>query len=223
MSQSIKLYNSEITIADDQFHLLGSCTSEKPEYFLTSYDYSRYIFCCLVTTSHDNLTFYKIPQSLKVYHGESFYGSSPSIPHGNLIFNLNAEDASSSGFIHEFVFEKPCELISLDRVSNIQIIVATALVNKRYDVVDALNNNFHYKTSGDKTQIFRQQNGIIDEIILEFLCSLGFEGFACKPLNEIPGQIVLCTSEKFMSSGRLSPYNDQFLISTSKLKMEHFV
>src|SRR5437016_5351181 len=110
MSKAIRLFNSNIIIADDQSDLLQPCTTCQPENFLNANDYSRYLLCCLTTVYHNNLVFYRIPASLKVYHAETFYQTQTSRPTGKMSFNFDAEDASSNGFVHEFQFKQSVDL-----------------------------------------------------------------------------------------------------------------
>jgi len=217
MTDSIKLYNSNISIADDQSDLLPPCTHKRPQSFLNSSEYTRYILCCLTTTYHDNLVFYKIPASVKIYQGDPIYGSSQSFPKGKMHFHFNAEDASNEGFVHEFVFKKEIEVVAMDRVSNIKVLMGSALNDGDMEVFDALNENFQLVKSDDKSSIMRHTDPINDYKILNYLCSMGFDGFASKPINDVPGDIHLCFSEDFLSNGHYSKYNDSFVVNMSQL------
>lgn len=214
----IKLFNSDIVIADDQSHLLGTCLRSHPISFLDENQYSRYIMSCLVNTSKDGLIFYKFPKNMKVYHGEDYYNHKPSKPKGQLFFNLNAKDASLSGFIHDFIFHTDAELLALDRVSNIKILMAMAVSDGNYEILDALKFNFGLHTeSPGKTKIVRQYNQYNEYLILEYLCRLGYKGFAYQPLNDLPASLYLCNGTDYLNSGHYSIYNDQFVVNINRL------
>src|SRR6185312_7736746 len=175
MDRSITLFDSKISIADDQSNLLPPCTHQKPDNFLNSNEYSRYILCCLTTTYHDNLAFYKFPSKFKIYKGDAIYRQNYSKPEGKMFFYFNAENASADGFIHEFTLKTPIEVIALDRVSNIEVLMASALADSQIAVFDALTNNFQLdKGENKKTSIVRHRNQMNDYLILNYLCSLGF-------------------------------------------------
>ena len=219
MSQPIILFNSTIEIADDQFNLLPSCTEQKPETFLNSNEYSRYVLCCLTTLQQNNLVFYKIPKLLKIYKGDPFYNVDHSKPSGKMSFNFSAEDASHEGFVHDFIFSKDVNVIAMDRVSNIQLLLAQALKEQKFDVVKAIENNFQIKReTSTKTTIIRSHNQLDDYTLLDYLCSLGYQGFAFKPLNETPAKIYLCLSHNYLSTGTRSAYDDQFVSDINNLK-----
>jgi hypothetical protein len=219
MTETITLFDSQISIADDQSRLLPPCTHHKPQDFLNSNEYTRYILCCLTTTYHDNLVFYKFPASFKIYKGDPTYRAEFSYPQGRMIFNFNAEDAGNNGFIHEFTLNSSIEIVALDRVSNIKVLLASALNDSNIDVFDALNDNFQLKRSDDeKISIIRNNDQIKDYKILKYLCSLGFQGFAFKPLNEHPGELHLCLADKTVSKGHYSRYNHFFVVDTRSLE-----
>lgn len=215
----IKLHNSDIIIADNQSHLLTTCTDTYPVDFLNENEYSRYIMSCLGSVSREGLIFYKIPEGLKVYHGEGYYTKETSIPIGKLYFNLNAKDASLTGYIHDFIFKKSVELLALDRVSNIQILLAMAISENNYEVADAIEKNFGLSYErGGKIKIVRQGNTYNDYLILEYLCFLGYYGFAYQPLNNQPATIYLCNGDTYLSNGQYSEYNKLFLVDINQLK-----
>lgn len=214
----IKLYQSDIIIADDQSLLLNLCTETKPEAFLNENEYSRYVMSCLNSVSRGGYIFYRLPINLKVYHGEGYYTKERSIPIGQLFFNLNAIDASNDGHIHEFTFKKSVELLALDRVSNIQILMANAISVNKYEVADAIAHNFALSYDDGKIKIIRNNDRYNDYLILEYLCSLGFFGFAYQPLNGQAATLYLCNSDTYLNHGQYSIYNDLFLINIDQLK-----
>jgi hypothetical protein len=133
-------------------------------------------------------------------------------------FQFNAEDASKNGYVQEFTFEKSIEVVAMDRVSNIEILMANALKDGNLEVFNALNENFHLnRTSGNKTIIIRQKKILNDYKILNYLCSIGFNGFASKPINNQVADISLCVANEYLSDGHYSKYNQNFVVGEKKL------
>lgn len=209
---SIVLHDTGIAIADDQSNILPTCTLTKPVSFKSVNDYSRYIMSCLVEINKDNLIFYRIPRSLRLYRGDPSYSEDKiSYPSGQKSFNFNAEDASNQGIIHEFVVENEVLLIAMDRVSNVEMLMAHAIANQRQDVAQALNHNFHVDRSVvGRIKLVRQTNAKMDQIILDYVCSLGYSGLAFKPLGHHPAQIMLCETHNVFAQGDYSKYNSTF-------------
>lgn len=217
-TNQIKLSNSEITIAENQFDIIPSCVHPIPLSFVNSNEYSRYMFCCLTTIHQNNLTLYRLPENFIVYLGDIIHENQIIKPKGQMAFNINAEDASRNGFIQQFQFKQPVHVVALDRVSNVKVLMANAINEEKYDVVNALENNYSLKRIDDKkTAIIMNKDPLSDFLILNYLCSLGYSGFASKPLNGQPARIYLCSSEQYLSFGKFSKYNDQFLTHTSQL------
>ena len=218
MLNSIKLYNSDITIAENQFSIIPSCVNPIPLSFVDSNEYSRYMLCCLTMIHQNNLTLYRLPEKFIVYLGDFNHENQIIKPKGKMSFNINAEDASKNGLIQQFQFNQPIDVIALDRVSNVKILMANAINDDKYDVVNALENNYSLKRINDKTAIIMNKDPLSDFLILDYLCSLGYSGFATKPLNNQPARIYLCSSEQYLSQGKFSKYNDQFLTHVSQFK-----
>ncbi len=218
MNDQIFVSNCQSPIADDQSNILPSCTRVKPSDFLNSNEYTRYLFCCFKTKFYDNLIFYNLPNLLKIYSASPIYQKKKiSHPHGQMYFYFNAEDASNNGIIHDFTIKKDIDVISLDRISNIKILLASALNDQMSEVFNAINTNFQLKKLDKKTSIVRYNDQKSDQLILNYLCSLGFNGFAFKPLNNNPGELHLCYSNEVLSNGQYSKYNDFFITSFDQL------
>ena len=211
MSKPITLFNSTIEIADNQFDILPSCTQLLPQTFLDANQYSRYLLCCLATMQQNNLILYKVPKLLKIYRGDPFYNVPDSKPLGKMSFYFNAEDASSNGFVHEFIFIKDINVLAMDRISNIQILLALAIQEKKYDVVSALEANFIINRDSKKQSIIYNPNQLNNFKVLDYLCSIGYDGFAFKPLGHYRAQIYLCFAHECFLKGIRSPYDGQFV------------
>lgn len=216
---SIKLFNSEIEIANDQSKLLGGCTEKKPANFLNSHQYSRYVMSCFVTLNQDHFLFYKLPRLLKLYQGDASYNQPTSQSLYGLAYNLNVEDASDHGFVQEFELQKDVNVMAFDKVSNIKILMATALDQGNEEMYNKIKQSFHLVGDTGKLTIVRNNDPIRDYEILEYVCSLGYDGFSTKPLmgqSTYPAEIYLCNSE-ILSNGIYSKFNEQFIIDIDKL------
>lgn len=211
---SIILHDTSIAIADDQFNILPTCTMTKPTSFKSANDYSRYIMSCLAEINKDNLIFYRIPRNLILYRGDPSYSEDQiSYPSGHQFFNFNAEDASNQGIIHEFVvaIDHQILLVAMDRISNIEMLMAHAIAHQRQDVAKALNHNFHLDRSvPGQIMIIRQIDFKMDQLILDYICSLGYHGLAFKPLGYHPAQVTFCEAHSVFAQGDYSKYNSAF-------------
>ncbi len=207
------LHNSDIKIAENQSHLLTSCTEQYPESFLNSKEYSRYVLSCLTSVYQNNLFLYRLPQTLILYSGGDNYKSD------KMWLYLNAEAASKHGNVYEYNLSHELLLVALDRVSNLQIIKATALSEDRHDVVAALDNSFKVTELPDGKTIILRSADLDDNLtISSYLCELGYQGFACKPLTEPNDRLTLhdaevfvCNSHNCLSDRRLSELSGQFV------------
>jgi hypothetical protein len=210
---SIILHESGIAIADDQSKILPSCTMGKPLSFKSANDYSRYVLSCLVEINKENLVFYRLPIRFMVYRGDPKYSEDVSYPSGHLQFSFNAEDASMQGIIHEFMIASGHEplLLAMDRVSNIEMLMAHAIKDKRHDVIKALAHNFYLDRSvNGQITIVRQTDPALDQTILDYLCSLGFQGLAFKPLGNHAAKLMFCDAHTVFMEGNYSKYNASF-------------
>ena len=219
MLDPIKLSQSNIIIADNQFNIIPPCTQPTPTHFLNSNEYSRYLLCCLTVLSRNNLTLYRLPKNLKIYRGDPTYTTQPTHPKGKMSFYFNAEDASQNGFIQEFKLKQSIDVIALDRVSNIEILSADAINENKYDIANAITNNYSLKRFDErKTAIFTKEDPIMDLKILDYLSLWGYSGFAHKPLNNRPARILLHSTQQYLSPGQFSKYNNQFVAHVSQFK-----
>jgi hypothetical protein len=209
------LANSEIILADDQSALFPDCQCtdiKDPKYqFVTSNDYSRYILCCLQTTFKDGLMTYILPTSFKLYRGNSAYGQTPSAAKGTGHFYLNVYDASRQGPVHDYVVHQSPQLIGFDRPSNLTMVKAMAVTDRRYDVVQAFATNFQVIEG----RVKKECDEIANYVILGYLCRLGYQGYITAPEQHCPTDVYLCDCEKYLSDGHYSPHSSQFVTSLS--------
>ncbi len=183
---SIRLVDSQIIISDDQFHLLPLCTHQKPQSYQTSNDYSEYVLKCLPEINRENLVYYRLPKGLKVYVGHS-KSTHMSLSNLTTIY-LNAEDASNDGLIYEYRLQSDCEVLIMNRRSNLQVLTAQAIEDGQSNVVKTL-------TKGNYLSL------------TDYLCSRQISGFMVK-LDMVC--IVLCQSQKYLSDGQYSTLNQLF-------------
>lgn len=206
---SVNLSNSNISIADDQFNLIPSC---KKTSFDTSNQYSDYLLSCVKKKNSSGLFFYYFPSSLILYSGDVSYNKNSHntgiIPNGKMCFNLNAQDASQKGDVHEFTLKQPIELLSLDDTNNFKYILDSAQKAGKTDVIIAFKRNYGKAKIRDPLNDFK---------ILDYLCSIGFSGFATKSTNSNSAELFICKSEKYLSTGIYSKYNKQFLLDVNDL------
>ena len=219
MSNKIQLYNTKIAIADNQFNLIPLCAKNQHPDFLNSNQYDHYVFSCLTQIHKNNITLYNLPKNFKVYRGDISYGTHISHPNGKMSFNVNAKDASDDGYVHEFLLSKSIDVLCFDEVSNLKMILTSALNDRKYDVVRALKENYSSYIT-DKKAIINHQ--LDNNKILDYVYLSGYEGFAHRPINGRSAQINLYSADKHLSNGTFSQYNDQFLISTFELKIDNF-
>lgn len=209
------VYQSNIQLADQnsQLNLLPKCTRVRPDSFLSADDYSEYIISCLTTVYKDNLTMYKFPKGFKFYYGEPTPSKETVIPKNRMSFSINAHDAGQQGVVYEFVLQKELQVVSLDRKSNIEVLVATALLNNQQEVVNALS-------------LEPDQRSIDDQLtLIDYLCDFGYNGFGYRPFKQsvdrgIPATFVICQAEQYLGRGRVSPLSEQFVTSIQEAHLK---
>jgi hypothetical protein len=168
----IKLNNGQV-IAGNQFDI----NVKLPTHFQTANNYNEFLLNSLHLLFTDNLFFYQIPQSFKVY------SSTSDLPKSNISLYLNTHDIKSEGSVYEHEIIHPIRVVALDKKSNCDILIATAIQNGLIGM----------------DQVFR--NGNLTEMS-KYLCSLGISGFISKFTTDSPYSIHLCSS-KDVSQGIL--------------------
>lgn len=220
------LYQSNIKIAEDQSHLIEPCTTEKPETFLNANEYSRYIMCCMTTIYRDNIFLYKLPKGLKLFHGsENFNKNQTSKPTNNMWFTLNVKDASIYGYVHEYTLLKDLLVVSMDRPSNIEVLMGSAYIHEKPIVLKSIEASFSLVDETETKQlVIRMSEATEDKLIASYLCELGYNGFAAKPLLKSLGgtffhaEVFICDVSGIVSNGNYSSLNEQFIADISLLK-----
>lgn len=166
----IKLSNGT-PIACSQTNLLCSNFEKKPLNFKTSDDYERYVLYGLEEIYQNNLFFHHIPKSFKVYSNQM------SLSDDDISFHLSAINPDGQ-FTHVYEFVQPIDLVSLNMKSNITVLLATAIREKKQDIIKILTDNSGYSSS-----------------IVKFLCSMDFNGFTA---HEKTHTLYVCQPAKFL-------------------------
>lgn len=166
----IKLTDGTI-IATQQYKILHPCTDKIPLSYEKNVDYDKYVTYSLHQTYHDNLFFYHIPQSFKVY------SQSGSLTDKNISFSISFNFTNKP--IYEYQFKRPIDVIGLDIKSNIDVLLATAIEDKREDVIKVLT----------------QQTGHYSSIT-DFLFSMNLKGFL---VNHEKFMIYIYNPDKYLT------------------------
>jgi hypothetical protein len=178
----IKLHNKTI-LASNQFNLVTPCQINMvktiQENFETKEEYNNYLLCSLTHIFHDNLFFYQIPKSFKVY------SSDQNIPKTPISLYLNKLDTNATN-IYEHTFKKATELVDLQMKSNLDVLKATAITQHQSQLVDILNQK-PFKIADFST-------------LLPYFCSLGLAG-CITPSSTI----YLCQPHEYLSTGQVFP------------------
>ena len=164
----IKLYNGK-TIARNQFDVINQ-HADIPAYFQTPDNYNEFLLSCLSLLFTDNLFFYQIPKSFKLYSNTEKLSKLSKNKTISLYFN--AIDVNSP-VVYEHTVIQPIRVVAFDKKTNCDILIATA-INAGLIGMD---------------QIFK--NGDVDTMS-QYLCSMGIYGFITKFSNKLPYTFNLC-------------------------------
>jgi len=120
-------------------------------------------------------------------------------------FALNKDDAAVYGLVKKHVLKKPLNLIRLDTPEGIIMLRRLADKDHNNDVIDALGRSFRLTDRG----VIRNSEAVDDKRILNFICSLKFDGFYASSLPKsesnnsmFHAEMGICDAMSKVSAGK---------------------
>lgn len=158
--------------------------------------------------------------------GVKFYRGSAQRSHTltrQMWFARSPEDAKIYGYVQEYELIKPAVLIRMDDAENILKLAAVATAKGRDDVVAALAVSFRV----DDGQVIRNSESDQDRMILNFICSLGVDGFSSNPIRKsvdgdsfFHAEVGLCDAREMMRHAGLVDINVGVDVHAYRLKQQ---
>lgn len=138
-------------IAKEQYDLITPCTTKIPNTYETVNDYVEYLLHSIPLLFVDSLFLYQLPKGLTLYKETS----TPNI------YTFATDQASKT-----YVLSKSVNVVGLNLKSNYNILLATAVKQRKQEVFDH------------------------PEDLMKYVCSFGYQGYITPE-----HQLCLCSSE----------------------------
>ena len=159
----------------------------------------------------NNVYYYLLPREERLYKGLSDLSRVTNIGSYEW-YGLSIETAETYGHIYVYSNNVPLKLFAMDERSNIELLLMSARLQGRYDVIDSLKETF--KLYDSEENVIRNSESEHDKIVVEFLCKNGYEGYGSdkmqKALNSddfFHSEICICNAPSIIA------YQDEKIIT----------
>jgi hypothetical protein len=159
----------------------------------------------------NNVYYYLLPREQRLYKGLSDLSRVSNIRSYEW-YGLSIETAETYGHIYIYSNNIPLKLFAMDERSNIELLMTSARLQERQDVLDSLKETF--KLYEAEENVIRNSEDEHDRIVVEFLCRNGYEGYGSdkmqKALNSsdfFHSEICICNAPNIIA------YQDEKIVT----------
>ena len=157
--------------------------------------------------------FYILPKNSIIYRGDNdIYRNKKNIRqlNGPTFFGHSSEAVEKYGVVFSFTCDKEYKLLALDDYSTISKLYKGA----PRDIQTILKENYGYTENNEGEQ---RRNSVLekDRMLVDYLCSLGYNGYATDMMENVDSfigdfhrEIVLCDPSSLTFNGQLTPESD---------------
>ena len=159
----------------------------------------------------NNVYYYLLPREQRLYKGLSDLSRVTNIKSYEW-YGLSIETAETYGHIYIYSNNVPLKLFAMDERSNIELLLRSARLQGRQDVIDSLKETF--KLYEAEENVIRNSEDEHDRKVVEFLCKNGYEGYGSdkmqKALNSndfFHSEICICNAPSIIA------YQDEKIVT----------
>ena len=157
--------------------------------------------------------FYTLTKGSTIYRGDNaIYRNKKNIRqlNGPTFFGHSSEAVEKYGVVFSFICDKDYKLLALDDYSTISKLYNDA----PRDIQTILKENYGYGYIEEGEQ---RRNSVLekDRMLVDYLCSLGYNGYATDMMENVDSfigdfhrEIVLCDPSSLTFNGQLTPESD---------------